>query len=152
MSTPTSSGIRSPWAPTGEGRAIEAKRLFYGDASSVGETRRFVRDVLAETDAPTDVIDSAVLLISELATNVTLHARTDLRVTIRFDGSQLWAEVKDWNSRMPQPCMAPPDATTGRGLALVEALASRWGAQRDDEGKTVWFLLEFDRPTSCDGK
>ncbi len=145
--------IRSAWTPSGQGRAIEAKRLFYGDASSVGETRRFVRDALAETDAPEDVVDSAVLLISELATNVTLHARTDLRVTVRFEDNRLWAEVKDWNSRMPQPCLAPADATTGRGLALVEAIATRWGAQRDNEGKTVWFLLELgQQPFYSNGK
>ncbi len=138
--------------PTGEGGAIEARRLFYGDASSVGETRTFVRDALGETDAPPDVVDSAVLLVSELATNVTLHARTDLQVTIRFEQSRLWAEVKDWNSRMPQTCMAPIDATTGRGLALVEALASRWGAERDDDGKRIWFLLEADRRRSSNGR
>ncbi len=136
----------------GKGGAIEARRLFYGDASSVGETRSFVRDVLAETNAPPDVVDSAVLLISELATNVTLHARTDLRVTVRFEDRQLWAEVKDWNSRMPQACLAPIDATTGRGLALVEALASRWGAERDADGKRVWFLLELDQTSSSNGR
>ncbi len=136
----------------GEVRAIEARRLFYGDASSVGEARRFVRDALAETDAAPDLVDSAVLLVSELATNVTLHARTDLRVTIRFDDGQVWAEVKDWNSRMPQACMTPTDATTGRGLALVEAIASRWGTERDGEGKTVWFMLEVDPPSASNGK
>ncbi|MDP8953404.1 MAG: ATP-binding protein [Actinomycetota bacterium] len=118
----------------------------------MGETRTFVRDALGETDAPPDVVDSAVLLVSELATNVTLHARTDLQVTIRFEQSRLWAEVKDWNSRMPQTCMAPIDATTGRGLALVEALASRWGAERDDDGKRIWFLLEADRRRSSNGR
>jgi hypothetical protein len=35
--------------------------------------------------------------------------------------------------------MAPADATTGRGLALLDALASSWGADRHVEGKTVWF-------------
>lgn len=110
-----------------------------------------MRDALAETDAPPDIIDSAVLLVSELATNAALHARTDLRVTVRFEHSRLWAEVKDWNTRMPQACMAPTDATSGRGLALVAALATRWGSERDDDGKRVWFLLELDADTSRDG-
>jgi anti-sigma regulatory factor (Ser/Thr protein kinase) len=111
----------------------------------VGEARSFVRDALAATDAPAVIVDSAVLLISELATNVTLHARTDLQVTIRFEDGTLWGEVRDWNSRLPQPCMTPDDATTGRGLALVENLASRWGIERDDGGKIVWFTLDVDR-------
>ena len=128
----------------GNGAAIEAKRVFYGDASSVGEARSFLRDVLAETDAPPDLVDSAVLLVSELATNVTLHARTHLQVSVRVSDSELWAEVKDWNSRMPQPCDTPADATTGRGLQLVDALAASWGVTRDGDGKMVWFRLELD--------
>jgi len=130
---------------------MEVKRLFYGDASSVGEARSFVRDALAATDAPAVVVDSAVLLISELATNVTLHARTDLQVSIRFEDDTLWGEVKDWNSRLPQPCTAPEGATTGRGLALVESLAHRWGIDQDDGGKTVWFSLKVDRSVPVDG-
>ncbi|CAN5841069.1 hypothetical protein BH24ACT2_BH24ACT2_08170 [soil metagenome] len=143
--------IRSLRKPEGEGGAIEVKRLFYGDASSVGEARSFVRDALAATDAPAAVVDSAVLLISELATNVTLHARTDLQVSIRFEDDTLWGEVKDWNSRLPQPCTAPEGATTGRGLALVESLAHRWGIDQDDGGKTVWFSLKVDRSVPVDG-
>ncbi len=136
----------------GEGSTtIEVKRLFYGDASSVGEARLFVRDALSETDAPEDVVDSAVLLVSELATNVTLHARTDVRVTVRFEGQSLWAEVKDWNSRLPQACLPPEDATTGRGLQLVEAIASSWGVHRDSDGKVVWFELRVARSTPVNG-
>ncbi|MBW3641455.1 MAG: ATP-binding protein [Actinobacteria bacterium] len=131
-------------AAGGKGAAIEAKRLFYGDASSVGEARSFVRDVLAETDVPPGLVDAAVLLVSELATNVSLHARTDLQVSLRVSESELWAEVKDWNSRLPQACRTPADATTGRGLQLIDAIASTWGVERDDDGKIVWFRLDRD--------
>ncbi len=143
--------VRSSGTPPGQGGAIEAKRLFYGDASSVGEARSFVRDALATTDAPAIIVDSAVLLISELATNVALHARTDLQVTIRFEDNTLWGEVKDWNARLPQPCMAPESATSGRGLSLVESLAHRWGIDQEDGGKTVWFSLKVDRSVPVEG-
>jgi anti-sigma regulatory factor (Ser/Thr protein kinase) len=144
--------IRSGLTPSGEGEPIEAKRLFYGDASSVGEARSFVRDALAATDASAVVVDLAVLLVSELATNVALHARTDLRVTVRFEDNMLWGEVKDWNARLPQPCVAPDGATTGRGLALVENLATSWGIEGDEDGKIVWFSLDGDRSASNAGK
>ncbi len=124
---------------------MEVKRLFYGDASSVGEARLFVRDALSETDAPEDVVDSAVVLVSELATDVTLHACTDVRVTVRFEGESLWAEVKDWSTRLPPACLPPEEATRGRGLQLVDAIASHWGLERDNEGKVVWFEL----PVAC---
>jgi anti-sigma regulatory factor (Ser/Thr protein kinase) len=117
----------------------------------VGEARSFVRDALATTDAPAIIVDSAVLLISELATNVALHARTDLQVTIRFEDNTLWGEVKDWNARLPQPCMAPESATSGRGLSLVESLAHRWGIDQEDGGKTVWFSLKVDRSVPVEG-
>lgn len=143
--------IRSVGTLPGKGEAIEVKRLFYGDASSIGEAREFVRDSLAVTDAPVDVIDCAVLLVSELAANVTLHARTEVRVTVRFDDEALWAEVKDWSSRLPQPCLAPEDATSGRGLRLVEAIASHWGVERDEDGKVVWFVLGLDGSPAASG-
>ena len=111
----------------------------------------FVRDALATTDASADVVDAAVLLVSELATNVALHARTDLRITVRLEGSELWAEVKDWNSRVPQPCLAPEGATTGRGLRLVDAVATRWGVERDDDGKIVWFAIDLDGSSPASG-
>ncbi len=111
----------------------------------MGEARSFVRDALATTDAPAVTVDSAVLLISELATNVALHARTDLQITVRFEDNTLWGAVKDWNARLPQPCMTPDGATTGRGLSLVEQLATRWGVEQDTDGKTVWFSLDVDR-------
>lgn len=117
----------------------------------MGEARLFVRDALAITDAPADIIDSAVLLVSELATNVALHAGTDLQVTLRFEDNTLWGEVKDWNPRLPQPCLAPEGSTTGRGLALVDAIATRWGTERDADGKLVWFSLEFRGAASSGG-
>ena len=117
----------------------------------MGEARAFLRDVLAETDVDPRLVDSAVLLVSELATNVTLHARTHLQVSVRVDDDELWAEVKDWNSRMPQPCDVPQDATTGRGLHLVDALASSWGVTRDVDGKMVWFRIRLDRTASTNG-
>lgn len=142
----------SSWGSLGGSSAIEVKRLFYGDASSVGEARLFVRDALSETDAPEDVVDSAVVLVSELATDVTLHARTDVRVTVRFEGESLWAEVKDWDTRLPQDCLPPDEATTGRGLQLVDAIASKWGLERDNEGQVVWFELPVACFTSTNGR
>jgi len=56
--------------------------------------------------------------------------------------------VTDGNIRLPQPCMAPAGATTGRGLALVDALANAWGAGHHGRGKTVWFEVRpLSRPS-----
>ena len=85
------------------------------------------------------------LLTSELATNALVHARTEFQVTVAHlhdDGRRI--AVTDGNAHVPEPRMAPADATTGRGLALVDAMASAWGAHRHGRGKTVWFEV---RPT-----
>ena len=137
--------------PVGKSAAIEARRIFFGDSSSVGEARAFVRNTLAETDAPTDLVDAAVLLVSELATNVTLHARTHLQVSVRVDDGTLWAAVKDWNTRVPQACHTPVDATSGRGLQLVDALSNSWGVERDEDGKAVWFRLQLHPAVASNG-
>lgn len=56
---------------------------------------------------------------NEFATNAVLHARTNFTVQVRDDGVVVRIEISDRNSRMPQPCLTPADATSGRGLAIV---------------------------------
>ena len=86
--------------------------------------------------------DDAALIVSELAANAVLHARTPMRLTLQSDGlSFLRIQVYDDNPR--QPSLAPPrvDAASGRGLPLVIALASEWGISSEQGGKTVWAEL-----------
>jgi hypothetical protein len=55
-------------------------------------------------------------------------------------------EVHDGSPVSPAFSMLDPTAVTGRGLLLVSAAADSWGVDPDDSGKTVWFVLEHDRP------
>jgi hypothetical protein len=117
----------------------------------VGVARRFVAHTLAEWELHTFVHD-AELITSELVSNGVLHARTVLRLRLRSDGLRwLRIEVYDQNSRLPRLAPCPEDATSGRGLALVEGLGSAWGVVRERDGKIVWAELETadhrpDRP------
>ena len=106
--------------------------------------RRFVAALL--TDEVEDMRDTACLLTSELVTNAVIHARTavDVRV-LQFDG-RLRIQVSDENTRLPTPALIPDDATTGRGLLLVQVLASSWGVEQAGGGKVVWFELEWRQP------
>ena len=52
---------------------------------------------------------------NELTTNAVLHARTDFTVRVLFGAHRVRVEVSDGNTRMPQPCLTPADATSGRG-------------------------------------
>jgi anti-sigma regulatory factor (Ser/Thr protein kinase) len=107
---------------------------------------------------PPDTTDTAVLLVSELLTNACLHARAprDRHIAARcvLGDRGLRVEVSDaGDSALPVPREAGPDDESGRGLALVAALASRWGAypRRYGIGKTVWFELHDVRPTPPPG-
>ncbi|MFJ9039180.1 ATP-binding protein [Streptomyces sp. NPDC102406] len=117
--------------------------------ASVGVARLRVRDHLAvwgHTE-PADALDTAVLLVSELATNAIRHGPArerefEIAVTVLADGS-CFIEVSDASAT--EPAMGPPrtpDDESGRGLHLVDALSEAWGVwHRGRYGKTVWALV-----------
>lgn len=118
------------------------------DPEMVAVARRFVARQLRLWEVADDHLDEAVLLTSELLSNAVLHARTDARLTItsREDGT-LRVEVADENPRLPISVAPPDEAQSGRGLWLVETIATAWGVERTELGKTVWFELGAFRPT-----
>lgn len=119
-------------------------------ADMVAVARRFVERTLRMWEVDDEHLDDAVLLTSELMSNAVLHARTDVRLTVRSqeDGT-LRVEVADENPRLPISVAPPDEAQSGRGLWLVETLASAWGVERLPEGKTVWFELGAFRPAAA---
>ena len=90
-----------------------------------------------------DFVDAASLLVSELVTNAIVHARTDVELRLMADDRMLRAEVSDGNPTFPSPRRPMGLAGTGRGLLLMDDLASRWGVSPTGAGKTVWFELTF---------
>ena len=102
------------------------------------EARKFVTQHLA------DLVDEGalVLLTSELVTNGVLHARTHLRLGITAGDDRVLVTCGD-DDPTGAPTVPPTDhgRPSGRGLMLVDALASQWGVFRSDNGKTVWFTL-----------
>ena len=98
--------------------------------------RRFVSGCLA--GIPEDAVANAVLVVSELVTNSILHAGTALRIGVRQIDGVVRLEVGDQDRHRPAPKRYSPDAGTGRGLQLVEALAVAWGVDAGPDGKTVW--------------
>ena len=80
-------------------------------------------------------------MVSELVTNVFLHARTDCLIHAEFDHSTLAVSVSDEDN---QELTLPSPTNTvegGRGLAIVAGLADSWGIQHNDGAKSVWFQL-----------
>ena len=88
-------------------------------------------------------VDDATLLVSELVTNAILHARAPVDLVVRRVKGAVRIEVFDDGEGVPQPAFGEVDAATGRGLGLVQAVASRWGVDDVPAGKTVWFEIEL---------
>ncbi len=118
--------------------------------SALSEVRRVLRKALGDLlpgPVDDDVTDSLLLAGNELATNAVLHARTDFEVCVLANPRWIRIEVADGNSRMPQPCLTPSDATSGRGLAMIDGSGLLWGAERRPGGKIVW--AEGRRPVGA---
>jgi histidine kinase-like protein len=90
------------------------------------------------------VADDAELLTSELVTNAVLHAGSPVKLTMCRMGGGVRVEVADEDSDPLERALRHQrqrSATTGRGLALVRALAGHWGVIVGGGGKSVWFEL-----------
>ncbi len=85
--------------------------------------------------------DSAVLLTSELVTNALKHGQGSPSLTVDAGELHVRVEVGDDEPRPPVRTTADPDAESGRGLFIVDALASAWGVDEQPDGKVVWFEL-----------
>ena len=121
----------------------EASLTLPAELSSIGDARRFLRRVLADWQADGYGMGAAQVL-TELATNAALHARSAYTVHLVLEPGALLVEVTDSSPVPPRARHYGADATTGRGIALVEALSTAWGVEASPTGKTVWCLVAPD--------
>ena len=128
--------------PLPGGYAVTVRRTFPGSADQIARVRKFVQLVLG----PVPVLDEAVLLASELATNAVVHTTSGnggtFDVAVRRYPSAVRIEVCDAGSRqVPVPCPQDSLAEEGRGLGLVNLVADRWGHGGGQNGRSVFFEL-----------
>lgn len=108
---------------------------------SASAARRFIAKTLAGWGLAS-LIDTAVLLGNELVTNALVHARSAVEVELVRERSSLRVAVHDTAASLPRRRFYGPEADSGRGLAMVEALAAGWGVTPAmPVGKAVWFEL-----------
>ncbi|CAL9502185.1 ATP-binding SpoIIE family protein phosphatase [Streptomyces pilosus] len=110
----------------------------------IAVARHQLRELLHDWSSA-DQVDSAVLLLSEVLTNVLVHTDTDAlllaEVTDGGDGRRIRVEVTDGGDDLPHRRRPGELASSGRGLVLVQLLAHTWGVDPRGEGKTIWFEL-----------
>jgi anti-sigma regulatory factor (Ser/Thr protein kinase) len=107
---------------------------------AAADARRATRLWLGEGLFPGKRLDDLLIVVSELVSNAVIHARTRLRLVIRYDGRRVLTEVFDGDPRLPVPPDHPGDVG-GRGLFLVDRLSLRWGSEAVGIGKRVWAEL-----------
>lgn len=117
-------------------------------ASSVRRARSFVRGLCFDAGLPAELGDTAALLTSEMVTNALLHGRSDARIAVTADELGLLVEVGDDDVRRPRRLPNETDALGGRGLTIVDLLASEWGTYPTQTGKVVWFRLDQRREST----
>ncbi|MYW45097.1 ATP-binding protein, partial [Streptomyces sp. SID161] len=117
------------------------------DLNAVSSARQFIADSL-HTWGLDDLIDDTRLLTSEIVTNALIHADSDVDVRLREYPDHLRLEVHDTD---PTPAIPTPITLTldtnqhaehGRGLLIVDALASQWGNTPSGRGKTIWVDID----------
>ncbi|MEU1284858.1 ATP-binding protein [Kitasatospora sp. NPDC005856] len=119
-------------------------------AESVGAARRVVGAKLREWELDA-LVDDALLIVSELATNaVETGCQTRMVVAVRRPSDRIVRIlVGDGSRTMPVMIQAGPYATSGRGLALVHRLTQgRWGVSLRPFGKVVHADLATSAPAT----
>jgi anti-sigma regulatory factor (Ser/Thr protein kinase) len=98
----------------------------------------------ARTSISDDATDTAILLTSEMVTNALTHGESPVTVAVSWSVEQLRVEVHDRSRYLPAPWPAriAVDDEAGRGLLLVDTLATDWGFYRTPGGKAVYFTLD----------
>ncbi|MEO5875252.1 MAG: SpoIIE family protein phosphatase [Streptosporangiaceae bacterium] len=157
--------------------AVE-ERVFAAEPIMVSEARRLAAETFAAWGMLDDAAEMACLLVSEVVTNVVLHAtnvpspkralvgappvfdeddwdlgdglsglgrpeptKQEFKLRLRRGATAVWVEVFDPDLRLPRIRKAGDTDEGGRGLYLVDQLATRWGSRPTADGKAVWFEL-----------
>ena len=163
------------------------ERVFPAEPIMVSEARRMAAETFARWGLDHEQAELACLLVSEVVTNVVLHAAvspsprralvfesalvggaaaavglddswelgpfddapistgSEFTVRLRRGASAIWAEIFDSDLRLPRIRNADENDEGGRGLYLVDQLASRWGSRPTKDGKAVWFEVPVRR-------
>lgn len=103
--------------------------------------RRLVAAGCARAATGRQCADAAAVMTSEIVTNAVLHGFGDITFGFLAGRRLVRVEVGDDDARRPRAQQARDDDEGGRGMHIVEALASGWGVVDRPPGKIVWFTV-----------
>ena len=117
-----------------------------GEPASVGAVRHWLHALLTAWSC--SQVDDAELLASELVTNAVVHGEGPVTVRVWPGADGLRVEVSDHGGGTPRlQDRLDVESEGGRGLGIVDGLASRWGVapRTTGSGTTVWFEMDGSR-------
>ena len=123
---------------------MSPQRRFLNEVASVGAARRYTLAAIGDLDS--QLADAVAVMVSELAANAVRHSGTHFTLTIDRTEVLVRVGVTDHGAGSPVVRTPEPIEPSGRGLQIVEALASDWGVvpNSDPPGKTVWFTVNVE--------
>lgn len=124
---------------------VQKSEIFVPAPEAVSAARRFVADLLRNLGMD-DLVDDAMLVTSEMATNAIQHGCSAFRVHVEPAGGVVRISIEDAAAAHAERRAAADSDLSGRGVAIVEALARRWGSERLADGKAVWAELNATDP------
>ncbi|GAB1640841.1 ATP-binding protein [Krasilnikovia sp. MM14-A1259] len=108
---------------------------------AVRHARDLATDACAKWGLP-HLVGPACLIVSELVTNAVEHAGTMIVLELRHRDRKVHIAVRDGSPEMPRMIpQAPADRERGRGMLLIDNIATSWGALPSRDGKVVWATL-----------
>ncbi|MER7411938.1 ATP-binding SpoIIE family protein phosphatase [Streptomyces cacaoi] len=129
----------------------------------IAEARHRLHDLLHDWADP-EQVDGAVLMLSEMLTNVLVHTDGDAQLHAQIicpheagpEGIEagprvLRVRVADTSDELPHRRSPGELASSGRGLMLLGMLADRWGVEPRGEGKLIWFEITETNPEKNEG-
>jgi anti-sigma regulatory factor (Ser/Thr protein kinase) len=134
-------------ARLGQRRRISGMKIQRHDLAGVKAARTFIRDILHEWGL-TAITGDVILMVSEIVTNGLIHADSDVDLRLREYPDHIRLEVRDADPTPPIPSVIAADdeeiqeSEHGRGLIIVDSIASRWGSSPSGRGKTVWLEMQ----------
>jgi PAS domain S-box-containing protein len=139
---------QAPTRRDGRVPLLERHLAMTPEPASAATARHLLRDALADANR-LEWADAGELAVSEIVTNAALHAHTDIQLRVDVYDDEVCIEVEDRNPALPIRREYDHEATTGRGLDLVAAVATACGVESlGSGGKVVWACLGADEETA----
>jgi anti-sigma regulatory factor (Ser/Thr protein kinase) len=121
---------------------VRVQVVLLPEPRSASSARDFIRRAFATSRLGQEAyLDNALLVVTELVTNAVRHGRSTVTLAVTVDDDRVLLEVQDAGTGVPAVHHPGWQSLGGRGLLMVDAMATRWGVRPAPGGKVVWAEL-----------